>query len=81
MQLSSKLKTLLMMGVKAAGSYNAMNALPPIEEQMTSREFATAAAFLSWVVANQLTFGRGNIHERFQQFLASHSTLPAKRPS
>ncbi len=30
MQLSSKLETLLMMGVKAAGSYNPMNALAPM---------------------------------------------------
>lgn len=60
------------MGVKAAGSYDPMNALSPIEEQMTRREVATAAAFLNWIVANKLTFGHGNIHERFRQFHEAH---------
>ena len=72
MKLSSKLETLLVMGVKAAGSYDPMNALGTVEERMTPREFAMAAEFLNWIVVNKLTFGHGNIRDRFRQFQATH---------
>ena len=72
MKLSSKFETLLVMGVKTAGSYDPIHALSTVEEQMTPQEVATAAKFLNWIVANKLTFGRGNIRERFQQFEAAH---------
>jgi len=72
MELSSKLETLLVMGVKNAGSYDPMNALGTVEEYMTAQEVATAARFLNWIVANKLTFGRGNIRERFLQFGMAH---------
>jgi hypothetical protein len=72
MKLSSKLETLVLMGVKTAGSYDPINALGTVEEQMTPQEVATAAEFLSWIVANKLAFGRGNIRRRFQQFGAAH---------
>jgi len=72
MKLSSKLETLLVIGVKTAGSYDPMNALGTVEEQMTPQEVATATKFLTWIVANKLAFGRGNIRERFQQFEAAH---------
>lgn len=68
MKLTSKLETLLIMGVMAAGSYDPRNALVTVEEHMNPTEFDAAAKFLNWVLANQLTFGRGNIRERFQQF-------------
>jgi hypothetical protein len=67
-KLSSKLETLLVKGVKTAGSYDPMSALGTIEEEMTLQEAATATKFLNWIVANKLTFGRGNIRERFRQF-------------
>lgn len=70
-ELSSKLETLLVMGVKTAGSYDPMSALGTVEEEMTPEEAATAAMFLSWIVANKLTFGRGNIRKRFVQFDAA----------
>ncbi len=72
MQLSEKLQTLLVMGVKTAGSYDPMNALTPIEEQLTPREFATATEFLNWIAASKLTFGHGNIRELFRQFQETH---------
>lgn len=72
MKLSSKLETLLVLGVKGAGSYDPMNALGTVEERMTLREAATATKFLNWIVANRLSFGRGNIRERFQQFETTH---------
>jgi hypothetical protein len=67
-ELSSKLETMLVMGVKTAGLYDPMSALGKVEEEMTTNEAATAARFLNWIVANKLTFGRGNIRERFAQF-------------
>ena len=70
-KLSSKLEILLVMGVKTAGSYDPMMALGTVEEEMTPQEAITAAKFLSWILANNLTFGRGNIRERFQQFDAA----------
>ncbi len=72
MKLSSKLATLLVMGAKTAGSYEPMRALGTVEEEMTLQEIATAARFLKWIVAKKLTFGRGNIRKRFQQFDAAH---------
>jgi len=72
MKLSPKLQTLLLMGVKTAGSYDPTSALGTVEEEMTPQEVATAAKFLNWVVANKLTFGRGNIRERFRQFDTAH---------
>lgn len=68
MRLTSKLETLMLMAVKAAGSYDATPALSRVEAHLTPREFATAAEFLNWIVANKLTFGHGNIRDRFQQF-------------
>ena len=45
MKLSSKLETLLVIGVKAAGSYDPINALGTVEEQMTPQEVTTATKF------------------------------------
>lgn len=72
MKLSSKLEILLVMGVKASGSYDPGDALGTVEEQMTLQEIATATSFLNWIVASKLTFGRGSILQRFRQFEAGH---------
>lgn len=71
MKLSSKLETLLMMGVKTAGSYDPLNVLGTVEEHMSLQDVATATKFLTWIVANKLAFGRGNIRQLFQQFEAA----------
>jgi hypothetical protein len=74
MKLTVKLETLILLGVKTAGTYDESKALGVVEERMTPREFAVAAKFLTWIVANGLTFGRSNIRERFQQFAAAQLT-------
>jgi hypothetical protein len=71
MKLSSKLETLLVMGIRAAGSYDPASALGTVEEGMTLDEVAIASQFLNWIMANKLTLGRGNIRERFEQFEAA----------
>jgi hypothetical protein len=72
MKPSSKLEILLVMGVKASGSYDPRDALGTVEEHMTIQEIAAATRFLNWIVVSKLTFGRGNIRERFRQFEAGH---------
>jgi hypothetical protein len=72
MKLNSALEKLLVMGVKASGSYDPKDALGTVEEHMTLQEIATATSFLNWIVVRKLTFGRGNIRERFRQFETGH---------
>lgn len=71
MKLTKKLETLLFMACKQSGSYDPDEALTYIEEQLTSDEYHTATAFLSWVSADEATrkFGNANIKERFKEFV------------
>jgi len=79
MKLSSKLATLILSSVKQGGSYDPAEVLPRIEEQLTSDEYKTAEAFLTWVFQgitdNPEEFpGRrfgANIKDRFKEFIQS----------
>jgi hypothetical protein len=66
--LSRKLETLLLIGVKNAGTYEPEAALLSVAEHMTMPEFKRAHAFFTWLTANELQFGYGNIRARWQQW-------------
>jgi hypothetical protein len=70
-QLSGKCKTLLLSGVKQAGSYKPEEVMVFIEEMLTFREFNIVSAFLKWVVSNGREFGHGNVDNTYQEFRAS----------
>jgi hypothetical protein len=60
-ELTDKLRTLILMGCKQAGSCKPLEALLSVEESMTFSEFEAAKLFLRWVTDNKKTFGHGNI--------------------
>ena len=55
-------------GVRAAGCYDPAEVLGMYEESMTFEEYYTAEGFLNWVIANDLTFGHGNLEEMYAKF-------------
>jgi len=68
-RLSKKLETLILMGVRDAGSYDPDEALIRYEEQMTCQESDVARGFLSWVNEDREKRGFGyNIRERFSEY-------------
>ena len=69
MNLSSRLKTLILQAVKQAGCYDPEEALVYIEESLTVTEAVEIANFLAWVNENKLTFGTGNIDSRYAAYL------------
>lgn len=68
-QLGEPLRTLLLMGVKQAGTFNPEDALLSIEEQLTNDDYITATPFLRWCHHNKKAFGHGNIDARFAEYL------------
>jgi hypothetical protein len=68
--LTPTLEALLHNGVKTIGSFEPDKVLPFIEEQLTSQEYETGYAFLSWVADNNKTFG-WNLPEVFNEFAAA----------
>lgn len=66
--VTKKLETLLLMAVKQSGSYDPDETLHYIEESLTSAEYKMAVGFLTWIHQNKLTFGHGNIQERFKEY-------------
>ena len=71
-KLSPKLKNLLLQGVKQVGSYDPDEVFPYIEEQLTGAEYVVAQGFLTWMCENDLTFGHGNINQRFDEYARSN---------
>ncbi|RDJ34928.1 MAG: hypothetical protein DWQ19_08830 [Crenarchaeota archaeon] len=67
--LSDKLRTLLLKGASQAGGFDPDEVFPYIEEQLTQAEYLTAQLFLTWICENNLTFGHGNIQQRFAEHL------------
>lgn len=76
--LPDKLKTLILMGTKQAGSYAPADALLTVQEEMTQAEFETAEAFLQWVHADKKSrhFGHGNIDAIYSRFLKENGIIP-----
>jgi hypothetical protein len=70
-RLTANLRTLLLMGVSRAGSYNPDDVLPSVEEMMTGPEVVAAEGFLSWLFTNGLTAGHGNIDSRWAEYAKS----------
>lgn len=79
-KLSPNLRTLLIMGVKRAGSYSVPEVFAAVEEQMTGEEAAQAEAFLTWLTKSGLQFGHGNLEQRWAEWQASMGrTVPTPR--
>jgi hypothetical protein len=70
-ELTEKLQTLLIDGVRRAGSYLPDNALPFVEESMTADEYENALAFLNWVNAHGKKFGHGNLQKIWAEWRKS----------
>jgi hypothetical protein len=63
------LRTLLLMGVRHAGSYDPDDVLPYFEESLTFSECETTRDFLSWCHTNNKKFGHGTIDDRWAEFM------------
>lgn len=68
LRITEPMRTLILQAVKMAGTYDPDEALPAIEEQLTSEQAGIVRDFLSWVHDAGLRFGHGNIDERFEQW-------------
>ena len=69
-QMPEPMSTLVFQGTK-----NYVEALSPVEEEMTGVEYEIAKSFLTWVANNDRTFGHGNIHVVWSEFVAANPTL------
>lgn len=69
--MKEPLRTLLLMGVKQAGSYNPEDALLSVEESMTVADSQTAWKFLGWCHENGRKFGHGTIDKVFADWKAA----------
>jgi hypothetical protein len=69
--MDQPLRVLLLIGVKAAGSYDPEAVLPHIEERLTREGSGLAEAFLRWCCENERSFGHANLETRYQEFLGS----------
>lgn len=66
--MKEPLRTLLLMGVKQAGSYDPAEVLIYIEEMLSFPDIDVAGDFLKWCHKNGRKFGHGNIEKVFQDF-------------
>lgn len=66
--LNEKVRTLILMGSKQAGSFDPDLALPPVEEQLTIAEARDATRFLRWVTKNGKRFGHGTIEAVYREY-------------
>lgn len=71
--MTEPLRTLLFVGLKAAGSYDPETVLPHIEQHLTTGESDLAQAFLRWCHENNRAFGRANLDVRFREFQGSET--------
>lgn len=62
------MRTLVLEGVKMAGSHDAAEVLIYIEEQLTPKEFRDVEGFCKWLVKNDLKVGHGTISLRWDEF-------------
>jgi len=70
-KLTKLVRTLILTGCKAAGSYNPDVVLPRIEEMLTSDEYAAIDAFLRHVYITRSGFGATTLVARWSKFHAS----------
>lgn len=69
--MNAKLKTLILLAVKQAGSYDPDDALTFVEEQMTDKEYEQASMFLRWATVHEKTFGTATIDQRYEEYRAA----------
>lgn len=69
--MKEPLRTLLLIGAKAAGSYHPEAVLPYIEERLMTEESRLAQAFLGWCDEGGRAFGHANLEVRFREFQGS----------
>jgi hypothetical protein len=67
-RMTEKLKTLLRMAVKQAGTFNPDECLFYVEEHLDDEEFSLASRFLRWLHLHGKTFGSGNFEDVFRAF-------------
>lgn len=66
--MKEPLRTLVLEGMKMAGSIDAAEVLTYIEEQLTPTEFREVEQFCKWLRKNSLTVGHGTISLRWEEF-------------
>lgn len=69
--LPQHLEMLLLEAARTSGTLAADDFLPCIEERLTLEECSTVRSFLDWLVRQDLSFGHGNLQERFAAFSAA----------
>jgi hypothetical protein len=63
--LPKHLRMLLLEGPRQCGSYDPHSVLGRYEEGLTAAEYQRLHQFLTWITANDLTYGRGTLDERW----------------
>lgn len=67
--LGRLLYTLISSGVNMSGTFDPLEILPYIEEQLTCVEYNQVEHFLEWVHNNDKQFGSGNYEQVYQEYL------------
>jgi hypothetical protein len=66
--MQEPLRTLVLEGMKMAGSTDAAEVLTYIEESLTPPQFREVENFCKWLQKNSLTVGHGTISLRWDEF-------------
>jgi len=74
-EMPEPMRTLVFQGTKMTGTLDYVEALSPVQEEMTGVEYEIAKSFLTWVANNDRTFGHENIHEVWSEFVAANPSL------
>jgi hypothetical protein len=71
MKLTERLVSLMIMAGKTCGMSDPERTISFIEEQLTSPECDAVLGFFKWLVANNRTFGHGNVYQVWDEYLKS----------
>ena len=69
------LRTLVLEGIKMAGSLDAAEVLTYIEERLSVIDFGNVASFLKWLKTNSLSVGYGTIDLRWNEYWSSRAPV------
>jgi hypothetical protein len=74
-QIAEPLRTLILEGIKSAGSVDAAEVLTYIEERLTMVEFRNVERFCKWLQKNSLSVGHGTIDLRWDEFQSKRTPV------
>lgn len=77
MKLTSKLAMILLEGPKIFGTFQYPDAIATFEESLTISETKAVESFLNWIVAGGLSYGHGNLTQRWDEWAKATGNPPS----